>query len=99
MLGDKAPVYKKRDIDSDINDALTQRKKIKVKTRISYFGGVKEGVLFQIPGPSFVGKVYTKMCGSWAREVVKQKKLGVDQYGDWVPMVNHEEVIPIEITE
>jgi len=97
-LGDRDQKYNKRDIDADIQEVLIQKaqKKIGSKVRGIHFGGVKEGVLFQIPGPSFLGKVFTKMCGAWAREVIKSTKLGIEQYGDWVAMNNYEEIFPIE---
>lgn len=99
MLGDRDQKLNKRDIDADIQDVLTQKvqKKIGSKVRGVPFGSVKEDVLFQIPGPSFLGKTFTKMCGAWAREVIKSTKLGIEQYGDWVAMNNYEEIFPVEI--
>lgn len=49
------------------------------------FNAVKETDRFNIPGNSFQGKTYKRMCGAWAREVIAVNTTsGEERLGDWV---------------
>ncbi len=99
-MGKSAKQEYKREVEIDIQEA---QNKVQPRKRNNVhgvsFGGVKEGVLFQIPGPSYVGKVFVKATSSWAREVIKKSKLGIEKKGDWIPMFSYEEVFPIPSEE
>ncbi len=77
------------EVAEDIQDVRLSRQNRRNKPRpvvnMAPFNAVNESQRFSIPGNSFQGKVYKRMCGAWAREVITvNTTTGEERLGDWV---------------
>lgn len=78
------------EIAADIQDVQKSRHRRRDSNprpvvKMKSFNAVKETDRFNIPGNSFQGKTFRRMCGAWAREVIVASSLnGEEHLGDWV---------------
>lgn len=78
------------EVATDIQDVQSSRQKRRDRTprpvvNMVPFNALNESHRFSIPGNNFQGKVYKRMCGAWAREVVTiNTTSGEERLGDWV---------------
>lgn len=77
------------EVAADIQDVQKSRQNRrsgpKTVVNMKPFNAVGEIERFNIPGPNFQGKVFRRMCGAWAREViVAASSTGEERLGDWV---------------
>lgn len=77
------------EIAADIQDVQSSRQHRRNSPRpvvkMKPFNAVTETDRFNIPGNSFQGKTYKRMCDVWAREViVAGSPNGEERLGDWV---------------
>ena len=77
------------EVAADIQDVQSSKQNRRNKPRsvvnMAPFNAVNESQRFSIPGNNFQGKVYKRMCGAWAREVITVNTTsGEERLGDWV---------------
>ena len=78
------------EVAADIQDVQSSRQNRRNKSprpvvNMAPFNAVNESQRFSIPGNNFQGKVYKRMCGAWAREVITVNTTsGEERLGDWV---------------